>query len=394
MLSDYISWPKRFKMKLLVLGFNTRALAEQALSEGFEVVAIESFADCDWEIFNREYPNSSEVYAIKGDYRPEKLIDKWEEIDKEVDYLIYLSDLDDYPNLLEKLELEVLGNQIETLKRLKQNLFSFLKENKIKRPKSFFSGADFTGLRLLKKPYLGGGGVEIREFDSQEDEIEWDKYYLQEYLPGRSCSVNFIANGNEAKIISFNKQLVGESRLGAKEFKYSGNILLAPNEFSANARKYLIKLINLLTQEFNLLGLNGVDFIYQDGEVYFIELNPRYTAAMELLSLASDYQLLKAHYQAKDLELTSTPKLPISSKLELAKGIVYAKDDLVVKRDFLAEFKEIKNLTVRDIPYKGEKFLAGEPLCTLLVKAANRVEIWSEFELAQKIIYQSLVERI
>ena len=71
-------------------------------------------------------------------------------------------------------------------------------------------------------------------------------------------------------------------------------------QFPADAR--LLDRATLLAQEvtraFGLVGVNGVDFIARRGVPYAIEVNPRYTAAMELVERAYGLSVFDLHARA------------------------------------------------------------------------------------------------
>src|SRR4029077_18811469 len=53
-----------------------------------------------------------------------------------------------------------------------------------------------------------------------------------------------------------------------------------------------------VTRAFGLMGVNGVDFVARRGIPYAIEVNPRYTAAMELVERAYGISLFDVHARA------------------------------------------------------------------------------------------------
>ncbi len=56
---------------------------------------------------------------------------------------------------------------------------------------------------------------------------------------------------------------------------------------------------NQLTQEFGLRGVNGIDLVIPDDlGVHLIEVNPRYTASMELVERAYGLNIFALHLEA------------------------------------------------------------------------------------------------
>jgi hypothetical protein len=112
-------------------------------------------------------------------------------------------------------------------------------------------------------------------------------------MEGPVLSAQFISDDSDTMLLGVTEQLVGERWLHASPFGYSGNLgpLVIPDQLSASLRR----LGALLTQSFRLLGIWGLDFILRDNTAIPIEVNPRYTAAIELFELSVRCGLLMKH---------------------------------------------------------------------------------------------------
>ena len=53
-----------------------------------------------------------------------------------------------------------------------------------------------------------------------------------------------------------------------------------------------------VTEAFGLVGLNGIDFVLREGEPYVLEINPRYSASMELIERGGRLSVFEAHVAA------------------------------------------------------------------------------------------------
>jgi predicted ATP-grasp superfamily ATP-dependent carboligase len=114
--------------------------------------------------------------------------------------------------------------------------------------------------------------------------------------------------------------------------------------------------------EFGLVGLNGIDFIARGGVACPIEVNPRYSASMELLERSPALSIFNLHAAACQGDLPLELSLPAQVE---GKAIVFAKRDVTMgdtrrwlHRPFLA-----------DIPHPGEKVRRGRPICTVFASA-------------------------
>ena len=82
-----------------------------------------------------------------------------------------------------------------------------------------------------------------------------------------------------------------------------------------------------VTREFGLVGLNGIDFIARDGVPWPIEVNPRYSASMELLERARGHVAVRA--ACRTPAPAGFPRLRRArARRVLGKAIVFARRDV------------------------------------------------------------------
>src|SRR5256885_1802707 len=123
--------------------------------------------------------------------------------------------------------------------------------------------------------------------------------YLQQRIAGVAGSIVFAADGRRAVPLGLSRILGGESAFGADGFRYCGSILGSAGDPQFPADERLLERATLLAQSitraFGLVGVNGADFIARGGVPYAIEVNPRFTAAMELVERAYGISLFEVH---------------------------------------------------------------------------------------------------
>jgi predicted ATP-grasp superfamily ATP-dependent carboligase len=148
--------------------------------------------------------------------------------------------------------------------------------------------------------------------------------------------------------------------MGAQGFQYCGSLLgppaiLFPDQpaLADQARR----LASAVAKEFAVRGLNGMDFIATGGVPCPIEVNPRYSASMELLEHRRTLSIFEVHEQACRGAL---PKRVKSAGVQ-GKAVVFARRNVVMgdTRGWL------EDMSVADIPQPGEKILRGRPICTV-----------------------------
>jgi predicted ATP-grasp superfamily ATP-dependent carboligase len=134
-------------------------------------------------------------------------------------------------------------------------------------------------------------------------------------------------------------------------------------------------LAGIVTREFGLVGLNGIDFIARNGVAHPIEVNPRYSSSMELVERAYGCSMFRAHAEACRGVL---PTAAARGTLVHGKAIVFARRDVVLGDTLL--WKRYSWLA--DIPHPGERIGRGRPICTVLVDASD-----------EKACYRLLIRR-
>ncbi len=219
-------------------------------------------------------------------------------------------------------------------------------------------GGSGTGAWLLK-PRRSGGGHGTRPWRSPGSVPR--THYLQQRISGLPGSVVFAADGLNAVPLGLTRQLVGDAHFGAVGFRYCGSLLGPSAELFAGGNELVetsTRLAAAVTEEFGLLGLNGIDFISHDGVPYPIEVNPRYSASMELLERAHRLSLFEVHAEACR---GSLPPQPLSVAGVEGKAIVFARRDVTVP----GTRSWIESEAYADLPRPGERILRGRPICTV-----------------------------
>jgi predicted ATP-grasp superfamily ATP-dependent carboligase len=133
----------------------------------------------------------------------------------------------------------------------------------------------------------------------------------------------------------------------------------------------------VLTSTFGLTGLFGVDYVRNRGIPWPIEINPRYTASVEIHELFLGRSLLDDHRRACEGidDQDEAPTVPAEpSQSVFGKLIIYAPCQLVMPeclrlRDAAPD--HVAGSSIADVPWPGTSIDAGRPVMTLLVSAKN-----------------------
>src|SRR5262245_17853263 len=373
-------------MRVLIAGVSCRAAAESAARAGFDVTAIDAFGDLD------QHPSVHAVSVprdIGGRFTPAAAARAARSFD--CDAVAYLSSFENHPRAVASLSAgRVLwGNSTAVLRRVRDPVeVARVLRKRGHAVLSIRVSPTRTGKWLLK-PVLSGGGGRVRVW--QEGTRVPRGFYLQEFVEGTPGSIVFVAARGRAVPIGISRQLAGVPAFGASGFKYCGNILASADDAPfarGNVGSALVRaasaLARTIAEEFELVGVNGVDFVARDGVPYAIEVNPRWTASMELVERAYGLSVFGTHAAA-----CVNGALPASRDFKLdaarrgvnafGKAIVFARHDVVWGQTGVRPGSDRGQTTdpdpcIRDVPHPGEKIAAGRPICTVLASGRDALE--------------------
>jgi predicted ATP-grasp superfamily ATP-dependent carboligase len=125
-----------------------------------------------------------------------------------------------------------------------------------------------------------------------------------------------------------------------------------------------------------LRGLFGVDCILRDGIPWPIEINPRYTASVEVLEYGGGVPAMALHRAVFD-PTASVPEVQPRSTGIVGKAILFAKDSLVFPADgpwmpTLQHPGPIEQMPAfADIPHAGEPIEVRHPILTFFARAES-----------------------
>ena len=361
--------------RVLIAGFSARAAAASAARAGFAVTAIDAFDDLDRHPAVRGLSLPRDVGVS---YSAEAVAHAARSL--ECDAVVYLSNFENHPAAVERLAagFTLWGNPPDVLRRVRDPLL--LRRALIRR------GFQAPAIRLndsndsnvsngdwLIKPFASGGGRGIRRWNRERIPRHC---YLQEEVSGVPGSIVFVAASGRVVPLGISRQLVGESDFGASGYQYCGNILAAAGDaqFSSDpaVTDGAVRLAVVVTEECGLVGVNGIDFMYRDGIVFPLEVNPRWCASMELVERAYGVSVFHAHAVACAEGALPSFDLQAARRTVGAygKAIVFAASDLEA-----GETREwLRDDTVADVPHPRQRISKGAPICTVFATAADSAD--------------------
>ncbi|MHB1560314.1 MAG: ATP-grasp domain-containing protein [Isosphaeraceae bacterium] len=353
--------------ELLILGVSARAAAFSAIRCGMRPRCVDHFADVDLAA-------ACPVERVAWDRGAEGLADaagslppsRW----------FYAGGLENHPELVERV------SRRHTLWGVGPEVLRTVRDPMLVRETLAASGFAVPAVRRepaglprdgswLVKPLASGGGVGVAPLLGRDGEGDGPVYY-QRRIEGPSYSALYIGHRDGARLVGVVRQWAGG--VASRPFAYRGGI--GPVRVAGRLSDRLRALGARLAAGFGLAGWFGVDFILRDGIPWPVEVNPRYTASVEIHELATGRPLLHEHRAACE-GMMGPPGVfdwerPMRARF-VARWIVYASTTLLMPEaepgPAPLEGSEAFEAAA-DVPAAGSVIGLGEPVLTLL--AADR----------------------
>jgi predicted ATP-grasp superfamily ATP-dependent carboligase len=354
---------------LLILGASARAAAFSARRAGLQPLAADLFADRDLRqiaparrVAVEGYPASLATAAATFPAAP------W----------IYTGSLENHPALVARIASErpLWGNNAASLVAVRDPvvLSAALRRAGLFGPavRSDAKGLPRDGSWLVKPVSSAGGKGIIPLTSGDAGVVEFPSYY-QQRIAGVSLAAVFIASRGRggAELIGVTRQWIGRR---GYPFAYAGS--LGPWPLTPGVRMRIAQVGRAVASAFGLIGLFGVDLILREGVPWPVEVNPRYTASVEVLELALGRPLLAEHARACDPHAAVVPAVaPAAPRPRVAgKLVVFAPARCGfprVNERYLTLYEPFATPVAGDIPDLGATFAPGDPVLTLIVDGST-----------------------
>ncbi|MBX9623332.1 MAG: ATP-grasp domain-containing protein, partial [Gemmataceae bacterium] len=267
-----------------MVGASARAAAHSLVRAGYAPWAVDLFADRDLRLVApcvrcplADYPAALPSFAEQFPPGP----------------VLYTGGLENHPEVVAELARRrlVQGNNPDALRKARDPFGWYWRPARGYSSPLTRAGTDPvpTAGRWLSKPLRSAGGLGIRFADPGE--VAGPERYVQEYIDGPSLSAQFVTLDGETTLLGVTDQLTGEPWLHAAPFAYCGTI--GPTPVSRELRSDLAHFGRDAAGRAGLRGVWGADFVTRDGNPHPVEVNPRYTASMEVLEHATGVAVLR-----------------------------------------------------------------------------------------------------
>jgi predicted ATP-grasp superfamily ATP-dependent carboligase len=385
---------------IAIVGASARAAAASAVRAGLQPITADLFADADLRAI---------ATATRISPYPEGLVDWFRAVEPSA--WMYTGALENYPELVDQLAwlAPLWGNPGDVLTHVRSpwELAKALGDAGLLFPEMRESAEDLPrDGSWLAKTYQGASGSGVTEYveRGRQGDKETRRATIsnsespglpvslspclvyQRRIAGTACSAVFVGEAGTASVLGITRQLVGETWLGAHGFQYAGSI--APHTVSEAAQETIARIGETLTKQFELRGLFGVDFILDLDRVWTLEVNPRYTASVEIVERATGAPVLAMHaaacaegLEARDWAIGSriSPRPRAPGTLCCGKAILFAKREIVISEAFaqmtLAEALLRPWPTLADVSTAGTPIEAGRPILTIFASGATADDV-------------------
>jgi len=380
------------KQPIAIVGASTRAAAASAIRAGFLPITADLFADFDL----RAIATTTRISPF-----PEGFVD-WLRT-TEPPAFMYTGALENHSELVDQMAwiAPLWGNPGDVLERVRNpwELAAALAQAGLLFPETRRTedGLPLDGT-WLAKTYRGASGSGVRSLvgsaESASPPLKDERLCFQRRVTGISAAAVFVAAGGAASLLGLTQQIIGEPWLNSHGFQYSGSI--GPLSVHNTTLATINQIGTVLAAHFELIGLFGVDMILSDDGVWTIEVNPRYTASVEIVERATGINAIEFHARAccgvnavfptqragafppsrVKSEQSARPDASHNANISThAKATLFARQDVTLSEAFIAEAlsQALKTPwpTLADISPAGERIEAGRPILTIFVASHN-----------------------
>ena len=367
---------------LIIVGASARAAAQSAIRAGFDPWCADLYAD-------RDLGAIAPVVQCPADRYPHGLLDLLDS--GPAGPVLLTGGMENVPELVEAIGARrpLLGSGATAIRLVRQ-------------PEALRLADAVDGLgwaacdptppvvpgAYLVKPLRGCGGRGIRPWHPGQP-VPSD-HHLQRRIEGTSISAVYRAEPDAVHLVGLTEQLIGAAIFGARGFQYCGSI--GPLTVTGTQQHAVEQFGRRLVDRFHLAGLFGVDYVLDsEGLFWPVEVNPRYTASVEVLERATGRPALRSVRKAGSLSSGPaagewSPGPSQGPPVLVGKAIVFARHRLGVPDLFAL----IRPGRIADVPPVGQSVEAGRPICTLLARGPDRAACLGRLGAMARCLYRRL----
>jgi len=343
-----------YQNNIIIIGNSVVEHSKSLKKLNKKVINIDSFNDQDLQ--GENYLNSNSFGFVNDDVLE---IIQTLNLEREDTIIIVASGYEDKRNYDEDLKkygyLASNNQKIFADIKYSEFLFNRLIKSGIKVPKSYSFQVHNDTKKLIKNKNLSGG-YGIKSYTNNYTLA--DNEYIQEFITGNVYSILFIVNKKkEYKLIGINK--IFNKKTKNTNYCFSGAI--SNIKIKSSYLELLNNIINFFINNYDLVGINGIDFVIKDRNIYFLEINPRLTQTCFMYD-----EYFKLGYVNAHIDSIINDKIPCIVNQDNSS---YAFETIFAKENFKYNYDLLKYDFVSNVPEMNCYIEAGNPICTIRVKS-------------------------
>jgi predicted ATP-grasp superfamily ATP-dependent carboligase len=344
----------------LLVGLSVRPLAVAAAAGGYDICAIDAFADretlaaCAGKVVKLPVSRGWRIGAgglghalceMRRRYAPTGFTG-----------IVACGGFEAAPELLDLLAetAPLVGNDAATTNRVREPRSWFTLLARIGAPCPAVSFSPPTLRRdWLVKSAGGSGGWHVRAWHPNSP-LAADAYF-QRRAPGRPASALFLGDGLDARVIGWQWQTLAPTE--ELPWRYGG--VMTANDMAATVRRRIGTIVAAIVAETGLRGLCGLDFLVDGEKLGVLELNPRPTASV---ALYPDRDLFALHRDASAGRLPTMAAMPpdrAETVAAVGESVFYAPAPLAIPAEFPWPG------WCCDVPAGAVRLKRDEPVCSI-----------------------------
>jgi len=329
---------------------------ENGALHGYRVTALDGFNDWDSARFGRLLPQDKANNPLCSGY------ERFETVGN----LLFCGPVETSPAVIDRAggKFNVLNPTSRVVAVCRE--LSFLKKvavNGINFPDIDYDGRG----NWIIKSLNSSGGTAIRTYDGMPNEGG----YPQRLIDGQSIGACFAgSSGGETRLIGISRHITGDSAFRQPPFQYGG--LIYPADVGRHIEETLGNFGRKVAESSGISGFWGADFMLSNKKLWLLEINPRFTATLELIALEHGLNLVAE--QGDMLQGAEPPALPAPSRVR-GTAVCYADGEILFGKeaDWFAK-------GARDIPRDGETFKKGEPVVSIYANGDSAEKVVSRLK--------------
>ncbi len=397
---------------IAVVGFSARSAAQCAKRQGLEVIAVDTCAD-------RDLVSQCQKHYRLGD-------PKWPD-DLNASHpgvpLLLTGGMEHRIRWVDQCHSIAKrggpdGKQLSAMRSL-DNWEKWAVSSELGWPATYRKIQDFTkfpdrlaGSDWLLKPFNSAGGIGVIDLTNAvflNDQLHQKpaEAYIQKRLPGVAIGITFLSSEFGTALVGAAAAWSPDTRPTKSRYIYRGSY--GPIPLTDEQIDRLQRFAGSVGRESGLLGLWQADFLVHYGSLTLLEINPRWSASMDILDVCLDLRLVEMHYECicKNLSQAAHEQFAMkackrareSIESMMGKLVVYAPNAFTVsqaqsdhwwKNRWECDVKTRRNRSqFADIPMAGTEVEIGDPILTVVTSGRSHESILRELQTAKSVVERS-----